>query len=92
MEEEKGIKKREQYFTLIDYKKIAYANWELFSKYFSFLDRGSKNAQLEWLDKLNPIRNITHHREKWPATKEQVQYVREVYKKVMEQFVLTEES
>jgi len=52
MEEEKGIKKREQYFTLIDYKKIAYANWEILNEYFSLEEKGGKNKQLEWLDKL----------------------------------------
>jgi len=92
MEEEKGIKKREQYFTLIDYKKIAYANWEILEEYFSLEEKGGKNKQLEWLDKLNPIRNITHHREKWPATKDQVKFVRELYKKVMEHFIFDEED
>ncbi|MDP8314441.1 MAG: DGQHR domain-containing protein [Candidatus Celaenobacter antarcticus] len=91
MEEEKGIKKREQYFTLIDYKKIAYANWEILNEYFSLEEKGGKNKQLEWLDKLNPIRNITHHREKWPATKEQVRFVREIHNKVIEKFKLPEE-
>ena len=87
-EEDSGKKDKEQYLLLIDYKKIAHSNWGLFSKYFSFLRNGNKDVQLGWLDKLNPIRNITHHREKWPATKEQVKFVREIHAKVMSHFVL----
>ena len=91
-EEEKGIKNKEQYLHLIDYKKIAFSNWEIFNKYFSFLEKGGKIKQLEWIDELNTIRNITHHREKWPVTKKQVKFVREIYKKVMEHFIIDEED
>jgi DNA sulfur modification protein DndB len=82
-EEEGGIKDKEQYLYLIGYKKIAHSNWELFKDYFSFLEKGGKDKQLKWLDDLNPIRNITHHREKWPATKKQVRLVREIHSKIM---------
>ena len=85
-EDENGIKDKEQYLYLIGYKKIAHSNWELFKDSFSLLDKGGKDKQLAWLDQLNPIRNITHHREKWPATKEQVKLVRELYKKIMDRF------
>ena len=92
MEEDNGLRNKEQYLSLIDYKKIAYSNWEMFQIFFSFKEKGGKNAQLEWLDKLNPIRNITHHREKWPATKEQVKYVRGIHQKVIEHFIIDEKD
>lgn len=85
-EEEKGVKNREQYLVLIDYHSIAHSNWSIFQQYFSFSKDGGKDKQLNWLKELNQIRNITHHAEKWPANKEQVAKVREIYKKVMERF------
>ncbi|MFH1216667.1 MAG: DGQHR domain-containing protein [Pseudomonadota bacterium] len=85
---DKGAKNREQYFFLIDYKTIAAFRWEdLFNKYYSFSKDGGKEKQLKWLVDLNQIRTITHHREKWPATKDQVAFVREIHAKVMEKFV-----
>ena len=85
-EDEKGIKKREQYLVLIDYHSIAHSNWDIFKKYFSFTKDGGKDKQLDWLKELNTIRNITHHAEKWPASKEEVAKVREIYSNVMKQF------
>ena len=89
---EKRTRNIEQYFKLINYKDIAASNWNLFKKYFSFTKDGGKIKQLAWVTKLNTIRNITHHREKWQATKEQVKYVREIHKKVIEHFIFNEED
>jgi len=86
-EKEKGAKNKEQYICLIDYHNIAAYDWPFFKEFFSFLESGGKDKQLKWVKELNDIRNITHHSEKWPATKEQVATVREIYKKVMERFV-----
>ena len=38
---------------------------------------------LENLVQLNEIRNITHHRPKWPASKDQVSKAREINKQLM---------
>lgn len=40
-ENDKGAKKKEQYLNLIHYYDIAYKNWDIFEKYFSFLDIAS---------------------------------------------------
>lgn len=87
-EQDKGARNKEQYLYLIDYKTIAAFRWEeLFKKYYSFSKDGGKEKQLNWIVDLNKIRTITHHREKWPATKDQVSFVRDIHKKVIEKFV-----
>ncbi|TVM13724.1 hypothetical protein DPQ33_18180 [Oceanidesulfovibrio indonesiensis] len=83
-EDEGGIKDKEQYLTLISYRAIAMDNWEIFKNDFSFLDTGNKKDKTSWLNELNRIRNITHHAEKWPAKKEEVNFVKQVHKFVME--------
>ena len=83
-EKDKGKKEKHQYLNLIDLHTIAFKNWDIFQKYYSFTKDGGKAKQLKWLVELNDIRNITHHRPKWPATKEQVSRVREIYKQLME--------
>jgi len=85
-EKDNGKKEKHQYLNLIDLHKIAFKNWDIFQKYYSFTKDGGKEKQLKWLVELNDIRNITHHRPKWPATKEQVSRVREIYKELMENF------
>jgi DNA sulfur modification protein DndB len=85
-EKDQGKKKPEQYMHLIDYRDIALNNWEMFKNPFSLDYKGSKTNVTEWLVKINTIRNVTHHREKWPATKEDVKFVREIHKKVMKEF------
>jgi len=85
---EKGVKKKEQYLLLINYRDIALDNWGIFDKYFTLEEKGNKSKRTEWLVKLNDIRNITHHKEKWPANKEEVRFVREIYSKVMSKFVI----
>ena len=87
-EKEKGVKKKEQYLDIVDYQSIAHSNWDLFEKAFSMSKGGGKDKKLKWVGELGVIRNTTHHPEKWPATKEQVRYVRKVHKYVMESFAL----
>lgn len=85
-ESENCVKEAEQYIGLIDYRNIAMHSWDnLFKPLFS-LGEGNMNKKnaTKWLVELNTIRNITHHREKWPATKEQVKLIREIHKKFME--------
>ena len=86
-EKDKGAKDKEQYLRLIDYHSIASHDWEYFQDYFTIDKDGGKKKKLDWLVKLNDIRNITHHPEKWPAEKEQVILVRKIHKHVMEKFV-----
>lgn len=86
---EKGIKEPEQYFTTVDYLNIAAANWQgCFEPHFSFTKEGGKENKLKWIKELSAIRNITHHEEKWPATKDQVAFVRDIHKKVFSQIHL----
>ena len=49
--------------------------------------QGDRDKKLKWIADLNTIRNITHHEEKWPATKDQVAFVREVHSFVKKNFV-----
>lgn len=85
-----GEKEPEQYIDIIDFHTIAYKNWQgCFEEPFTFFTKdGGKDKKLEWIKELNEIRNITHHETKWPARKEQVAFVREVHKKVFENFVI----
>ena len=85
-EREKGKKAAEQYLLLKDYHSIAHKNWLLFQKYFTISKDGGKDKKLAWVVELSNIRNITHHREKWPCEKNQVNFVREVHKHVMDYF------
>jgi len=90
-EKGKGVKAREQYMKTLDYLAIAADNWkDCFDKPFSFSSSGNKDVKLSWLKSLNTIRNITHHEEKWPATKDQVAFVRDLHRKAMERFVVPE--
>jgi DGQHR domain-containing protein len=85
-ESEKGIKNKEQYLSLIDYQSIAHVNWDLFEIPFSRSKEGGKEKKLKWVKELSTIRNITHHVEKWPAMKDQVAFVKDVHKHVIENF------
>lgn len=62
-------------------------DWALFQDYFTINKDGGKKKKLDWMLKLNDIRNITHHPEKWPAEKDQVRLVRKVHKHITEKFV-----
>jgi len=85
-EREHGEKRPDQYISLINYRDIALHTWEQFQTLFSLGEKGAKAKVTQWLVDLNKVRNITHHREKWPATKDQVKSVREIYKRLMQQF------
>lgn len=80
------VKKPEQYIYLINYRDIALLNWDLFSSLFDLGEAKGKTKATLWLVHLNEIRNITHHEEKWPATKEQVRRVREIHAKLTGKF------
>jgi DGQHR domain-containing protein len=76
----------EQYITLIDYYSIVAHNWSLFESDFAFTKDGGKDKKLSWIKDLNKIRNKTHHVEKWPLSKDEVELVREISRKVYARF------
>lgn len=82
-EEEKGVKRPEQYLCLVNYRDIALHSWPIFERLFSLGQKGSKTKVTEWVVELSNIRNITHHREKWPAEREQVERVRQIHSLVV---------
>lgn len=92
-EGDKGAKEPEQYIDIVDYHTIASKNWKgFFDELFTFDKDGGKDKKLAWILRLNTIRNITHHETKWPASKEEVAFIRDIYKKGMERFVINESS
>jgi DGQHR domain-containing protein len=86
-EKEKGIKEPHQYLGLIDYVDILSINWVNFEKDFTIRKGAGKKESLESLKKLNSIRNITHHPEKWPADKSDVKFVREYHAHIINKLV-----
>lgn len=54
-------------------------NWDLFKDRYNFYGRGKKADLVRWIGKLNSARTITHHAEKGPLSKEEVDYVRRVH-------------
>lgn len=82
-EEEGRVKDMIQYLDLLDYQSIASAHWPLFDKYFTISKEGGKEKKLSWIKELNTVRRIVMHPEKWPATKEQVQFVKKIYNHVL---------
>ncbi len=77
-------KNPEQYITLIDYYSIVAHNWDIFEEDFTFSKDGGKDKKLSWLKDLNKIRNKTHHVEKWPLSKAEVDFVKEHGAKISE--------
>ena len=61
--EEDGGKRgrRENYFDLLDYQKIALDNWEIFEPLLAYEKSGKKEARLRWLGVVNEKRNIVSH-------------------------------
>ncbi|BBO80908.1 hypothetical protein DSCO28_14740 [Desulfosarcina ovata subsp. sediminis] len=87
-EKDKGQKNPEQYIDIIDYHTIAYKNWKgCFDEPFTFDKDGGKDKKLNWIKELNRIRNITHHETKWPASKDDVAFIRHIHKLVSERLV-----
>ncbi len=72
---------RWQSLNLIDYSEIiTYGdNWDLFKDRYNFYGKGAKAKLARWVVKISRLRNITMHVEKGPLSRDQVQYVRDVY-------------
>jgi hypothetical protein len=47
---------------------------------------GFVGENLHWYEGVP--RNITHHEEKWPATKDQVEFVRDIHRNIVERLVV----
>jgi len=81
---ENGERERWRYLFLIDYAGIVLhgQNWELFKDRYNFYGKGAKATLVRWIVKLNKARTVTHHSEKGPLSKEQVEYVRKIHELV----------
>jgi DGQHR domain-containing protein len=79
--ENNGERDRWQYLFFSNYPDIVVygENWELFKDYYNFYGKGKKSDLVRWLGHVNKIRTVTHHAEKGPLTKDEVQFVRDVY-------------
>jgi len=78
----------ETYLYLIHYQDISLANWGELGRNFALgeSDVGNRKACVEWVKRLNDIRSKTHHPEKGPLIQEQMEYVKETWKKVQQYF------
>ena len=75
---------RWQYLNLIDYAKIVVheGNWDLFKDRYNFYGKGAKATLIRWIGKISKARNVTHHAEKGPLSKDEVEYVERVHELV----------
>ncbi len=81
-----GEHERWQFLYLISYVDIVLYNdnWDLFKEYYDFYGGGKKADRVRWIVKLNKARQVTHHAEKGPLSKDQVEFVRRVHALVKE--------
>ncbi|MBY3090184.1 DGQHR domain-containing protein [Rhizobium laguerreae] len=79
------LRDRWQSLNLIDYSQIVVyeGNWDLFKDRYNFYGKGAKAKLARWIGRISRLRNITTHVEKGPLSRDQVQYVRDVYALVM---------
>jgi len=89
-EDEKGKLDEYQYLDLIDYKTIASSssNWSsIFQSYFTLQGQtGDKNSKLSWIVRLNEIRKTVSHPERGLLSKEEVDFVQDLYNKLKSNF------
>ncbi len=76
-----GAHERWRYLFLVDYIGIVLheGNWELFKDRYNFYGKGAKATLVRWIGKINKARQVTHHAEKGPLSRDQVHYVRRVH-------------
>lgn len=79
-----GEHERWRYLFFIDYLGIVLheQNWELFKDRYNFYGKGAKATLVRWIGKVNKARTVTHHAEKGPLSRDQVEYVRRVHELV----------
>lgn len=76
-----GAHERWRYLFLVDYIGIVLheGNWELFKDRYNFYGKGAKATLVRWIARINKARQVTHHAEKGPLSRDQVDYVRRVH-------------
>jgi DGQHR domain-containing protein len=79
--ENQGEHERWRYLFLVNYADIVLYgdNWDLFKDHYNFYGKGKKADLVRWIGKLNKARTVTHHAEKGPLSRDQVDYVRRVH-------------
>ncbi|MEE8629720.1 MULTISPECIES: DGQHR domain-containing protein [Methylobacterium] len=79
--DQQGEHDRWQFLTFANYSDIVIysENWDLFKDHYNFMGKGKKATLVRWLGRLNKARTVTHHAEKGPLSKVDVEFVREVY-------------
>ena len=79
-----GDHERWQYLYFINYYEIILhaQNWELFKDHYNFYGKGKKADLIRWIPHVNKARTVTHHAEKGPLSKTEVEYVRVVHQLV----------
>jgi DNA sulfur modification protein DndB len=79
-----GAHERWRYLYLIDYVGIVLheGNWDLFKDRYNFYGKGAKASLVRWIVKINKARQVTHHAEKGPLSRDQVEFVRRVHELV----------
>lgn len=72
---------RWQSLNLIDYSQIVVyeGNWDLFKDRYNFYGKGAKAKLARWIGRISRLRNITTHVEKGPLSRDEVEYVRNVF-------------
>jgi DNA sulfur modification protein DndB len=81
-----GEHERWRYLDLINYSDIVLykTNWEVFQNFYNFYGKGKKSDLVRWISRVNKARQVTHHAEKGPLSRDQVEYVRRVHTLVKE--------
>jgi hypothetical protein len=76
-----GEHERWRYLFFINYADILMhgTNWDLFKDYYNFYGKGKKASLIRWINRVNKARTVTHHAEKGPLSKKDVEYVKTVY-------------
>ncbi len=82
--ENNGEHDRWRYLFFVNYADIVLHadNWDLFKDHYNFYGKGKKADLIRWIGKVNKARTVTHHAEKGPLSREQVDYVRRVHELV----------
>jgi DNA sulfur modification protein DndB len=65
----------DQFFELLDYRSIAWANWDSFNPYFAFGSGKGKENQLAWFSKLSALRNRIAHPERGTVSEEELAFL-----------------
>ena len=78
-----GLKERWQYLSLADYQTIIPKSWELFEEQYNLFGKNNKPDKISWIGRINKIRQTTHHPEKGIISKDEVVYVKDVHRMVL---------